>query len=45
MTTLQKVDELMEAAMALLEARDDKMLTQAEWDRLREALLNLGCAV
>ena len=31
-------DELVDAARALLEAREDQMVTQAEWDRLREAV-------
>lgn len=30
--------ELRAAARALLEARDDQMVTSAEWDRLRKAV-------
>ncbi len=30
--------ELLAAARALLEARDDQMVTSAEWDRLRKAV-------
>lgn len=29
---------VVEAAKALLEAREDQMVTQVEWDRLREAV-------
>ena len=30
--------DLLAAAKALLEARDDQMVTSAEWDRLRKAV-------
>lgn len=34
--------ELLAAARALLEAREDQMLTSAEWDRLRKAVESAG---
>lgn len=34
--------ELLAAARALLEAREDQILTSAEWDRLRKAVESAG---
>ena len=34
--------ELLAAARALLEAREDQMVTSAEWDRLRKAVESSG---
>ena len=34
--------DLLAAAKALLEARDDQMVTCAEWDRLRKAVDSSG---
>ncbi len=34
--------ELLAAARALLEAREDQMVTSAEWDRLRMAVESAG---
>jgi hypothetical protein len=34
--------ELLAAARALLEAREDQMLTSVEWDRLRHAVESSG---
>ena len=45
MTTLRALNELLEAATALLEARANQMLTKVEWDQLRKALANFGCTV
>jgi hypothetical protein len=34
--------DLLTAARALLEAREDQMVTSAEWDRLRQAIQSAG---
>lgn len=34
--------ELLTAARALLDAREDQMITSAEWDRLRKAVESAG---
>ena len=39
------IDQLIEAAAALLEARSNGMVTSAEWRELREALVECGRAV